>query len=436
MDQSSHLDQPSQRAPATRVACILLWYPLFTQPFIFREVEGLRAHTDLSVYSLYGANLTHCSEEMCAVANSVQRLGVRGLGHILAELAGQILIHPRRFFSLFRRHMLRRWPSLEIFGENLWAFCAGFVLARTFTAQKIDIIYAPWPRGTAQAAWVIHELTGIPFAMTVRGDNLMPADPDLLDKMAACALIRANNRADQVRIEKLGQEKALGKTALVYNSLTLPTQALSLEKEPSAGDVCKLMALGRFDVTKGFDILLAACALLKTWGLSFHLTLGGGGGVAMGLGGLEGQLHKLAHELALDDCVSFPGLISHDKLPDILRRHDIFVAPCVIDPMGRQDGIPNTVIEAMSMGLPVIASSINALPEIVRHEETGLCVPQKDPHALACAIQRLAQERTLAKKLGENAAKLSRTLFDPASNCKTLALQLIAHAQRKTRCAE
>ncbi|MBO4335919.1 MAG: glycosyltransferase family 4 protein [Desulfovibrio sp.] len=425
------MDHPSPSSHRTKVACILLWYPLFTQPFIFREVEGLRQHTDLVVHTLYGANLRHCSEEMRAVTPSVMTMGVKALGRVLLTLLRHGLSHPWRFLALCRRHLGKRWPSLEIFGENLWAFCAGLVLAEVLKDEKVEMIYAPWPRGTAQAAWVVHELTGIPFAMTVRGDNLKPADPDLVEKMAACTLIRANNRADQLRIEQLGQEHALGKTALVYNSLTLPKTSLDAEKptKPQNGP-WRLMALGRFDVTKGFDVLLRACGILRDQGLNFHLTLAGGGGVAMGLGGLEAELRKLTLELGLGDHVSFPGLISHDELPRLLLAHDIFVAPCVVDPMGRQDGIPNTVIEAMSMALPIVASNINALPEVVRHEETGLLVPPKDPKALAQAIRRLCEEPALCRQLGNHAAELARELFDPRKNCQSLANLLIAKAKR------
>lgn len=58
------------------MAYVLLWYPLFTQPFIFREVEGLKEHLPLTVYSLYARNLRHCSTEMRAAADSVRTFGI------------------------------------------------------------------------------------------------------------------------------------------------------------------------------------------------------------------------------------------------------------------------------------------------------------------------------------------------------------------------
>ena len=68
------------------VACILLWYPLFTQPFIFREIEGLKERLPLSVYSLYGRDTRHCSAEMLAQADCVRTFGVKALPGILAEM--------------------------------------------------------------------------------------------------------------------------------------------------------------------------------------------------------------------------------------------------------------------------------------------------------------------------------------------------------------
>lgn len=417
------------------VACILLWYPLFTQPFIFQEVEGLRAHLPVTVYSLYGRHLRHCSAAMLAAAPQTKRLGLRALPTLLRDTARQCLHSPRRFFSLFRRCLCRRWPSWEVFGENLWAFLAGCHLAFRFREDGMDLIYAPWPRGTATAALVASAFSGIPFATTARGDNLEPADPDLTFKLRKALFIRANNAADKARIEALPDARAEGKTHLVHNSLTLPAAAApafaSFHTPP------RLFAIGRFDVTKGFDVLLRACALLRDRGVSFHLTLAGGGGKALGLGGMGDRLTALRRELGLETRVTMPGIISHDALPDLLRAQDIFLAPCVVDAAtGMRDGIPNTVIEAMSFGVPVIATTVNALPEIVRHEQTGLAVPPGDPAALADAVQRLLASPDEARRLASAGFRLAHDMFSPDANARRLADLFIRadgrHADKET----
>ena len=410
-----------QRCP--HVACILLWYPLFTQPFIFQETENLRRRLPLTVYSLYGRHLKHCSAAMQAAAPQTRTLGLRALPLLLRDTLRQCLRSPRRFFRLFRRCFRHRWPTWEMLGENLWAFFAGCHLAFRFREDGMDIIYAPWPRGTATAALVASAFSGIPFATAARGDNLEPADPDLAFKLREALFIRANNAADKERAEAFAGGVARDKTELVYNCLTLRGEATC--PAPLRMPV-RLLALGLFDVTKGFDVLLRACDILAQRGRQFTLTLAGGGH-RFGLGREEKRLQTLRSQLGLENRVQFPGLVSHNELPRLLMAHDIFVAPCVIHPSGRRDGIPNTVIEALSCGMPVVSSNIHALPEVVRNGETGLTVPPNDPEALADAIQWYMEHPDEARRLGRQGQELARKMFDPEANSRRLAEIFAAH---------
>lgn len=415
------------------VAVILLWYPLFTQPFIFREVEQLRRHLPLTVYSLYGQNQRCCSGEMRAAAGATRTLGLRALPRILRELAVQIVTHPRRLGRLFRQALCYRWTSCEALCENIWAFLAGLYLARRFREDGMDMIYAPWPRGTATAARVAAKIAGIPYVLAVRGDNLDPADPDLADKLREALFVRVNNAADKTRTEAFGKGEARDKTHLVYNALTLPGENTCPARLQMP---VRLLALGRFDVTKGFDVLLRACDILAQRGRQFTLTLAGGGGHLLGLGKEEKRLRALCTQLGLENRVQFPGLVSHNELPRLLVAHDIFVAPCVIHASGRRDGIPNTVIEALSCGMPVVSSNIHALPEVVRNGETGLTVPPGDPEALADAIQWFMEHPAEARQMGEQGQQLVRGVFDPEANSRALTELFAANSpRRKPTCA-
>ncbi|MDR2744918.1 MAG: glycosyltransferase family 4 protein [Desulfovibrio sp.] len=420
-DEAAISDMPDiLPAGLPHVAYILLWYPLFTQPFIFREVENLKQRLPVEVYSLYASNLRCCSREMLAVAPTVRTAGMKRLPAFFLEILRCLVTMPKKFCRIFVRSLLRPWRGFEIFAENLWAFYAGVTLGRQLREDGIDMVYAPWPRGTATAAWVAADIAGIPFATSARGDNLEPADPDMGAKFAAALFIRANNAADRERIENFDRKQAKNKVELVYNSLTLAAVAERPRPVLTQNPV-RLLALGRFDVTKGFDVLLRACGILKNNGLDFQMTLAGGGGKIMGLGGMERMLLALRKELDLERHVSMPGLISHDELPAVLLSHDIFAAPCVVHASGRRDGIPNTVIEAFAYGLPVVGTSVNALPEVIRHHETGLLVPPGDAQALADAILWLAGHPAEARILGRNGEALAREMFDPASNCQRLS---------------
>ena len=137
-ETSTQAPRPAFKTGLPHVAYVLLWYPLFTQPFIFREVEGLKGLLPLSVYSLYGPNLRHCSNEMRAVAGETQTYGIRSLGRMLGESLRQALLHPLRTGRLFRKAIFRHWRSWETLGENLWAFCAGMYLGRLFQESGIE----------------------------------------------------------------------------------------------------------------------------------------------------------------------------------------------------------------------------------------------------------------------------------------------------------
>ena len=411
--------EDAQRPVASmpHVAYVLLWYPVFTQPFIFREVEGLKkAGVPLTVYSLYGRSTRKCSDAMRAVVRQTLSFGMPAMGRFFLALLRQLFVRPRDMLGLMREMLFRPWLHLESAAETLWGFLAGIYFARLFVEAGIDLIHAPWPRGAATAAWAASRLSGIPFSLAARGDNLDPAEPDLLDKMEQCLFIRANNQADRARMQRMLAPASRGKIDLVYNSLTLrPAQCLSVRLTQPV----RLLAVGRFSVTKGFTYLLKACKILKDKNFPFKLTLIGGGGLAAG-GYLGPQLARMRATLDLEEQVRMPGLVSHNELPTLLETHDIFVAPCVIAPSGERDGIPNVIIEAMAFGLPVISTEVNAIPEIVRNGETGMTVPQRDAPALAEAVLSMSAQPEEARRMAANGRKLALALFDEASNIRKL----------------
>ena len=404
-------------ASMPHVAYVLLWYPVFTQPFIFREVEGLKkSGVPLTVYSLYGRALRKCSDEMQAAACQTRSFGIRALGRFLFAFLRRLFSQPGVTFGLMREMLCRRWLNMESAAEVFWGFLAGIYFARLFVEAGIDLIHAPWPRGSATAAWVASRLSGIPFSLTARGDNLDPAEPDLLDKMEQCLFIRANNQADKARMQHMLSPASREKVDLVYNSLTLRAEhCQTVRLMPPV----RLLAVGRFSATKGFEYLLEACKILKDNDFYFILTLIGGGGLSTG-GYLGPQLTRMRTALGLEEQVRMPGLVSHDELPKLLDAHDIFVAPCVIAPNGERDGIPNVIIEAMAFGLPVISTRVNAIPEIVRHGETGITVPQRDAAALAEAVVYMHAHPDEARVMAINGRKLALEIFDEASNIHKL----------------
>lgn len=389
-----------------KTAYVLLWFPKPSETFVFREVVNLRRMgMPLEVFSLYGALNEDMSLEMREVSETVERLGVPGLKHIPANLAYWLKNHREETLRLLREVPFRRWRGLEKSGENLWAAMCGVTLARRFVEKGIEHIHAPWASGPATAAWVASRLTGIPFSFTARAWDIYPPDAILEDKLREALFIRSETRRNiDYLVEFCGGDA--GKIYLTYNGvpLTAHREAPVTMKPPY-----KLLALGRFVGKKGYNFLLRSCKLLADSGLDFHLTLAGDGP-------LMAYLKRLASQLEISDRVSFPGFVTYDGVSDLFCETDLLVMPSVVHASGDRDGIPTVIMEALMHRVPVIATDVSGISEVIEDGITGLLIPEKDASAIAAAVKRMTGDRSSALLQAERGRARVREQFDPETN--------------------
>lgn len=391
-----------------RTAYVLLWFPKPSETFVFREVVNLRkAGLPLKVFTLYGELTRALSDEMSAASADVERLGVRQFGRALAGVFYWLRRDWKRAVALSREVLWRRWRGLEKTGESLWAFFCAFHLARRFEEERIEHIHAPWAGGPATAAWVASRLTGIPFSFTCRAWDIYPPDSVLPDKLRDAAFVRSETQANIKHLAATcGADTS--KMHVTYNGVPLTAHA---EAAVAMKPPYRLLAMGRFVGKKGYDFLLRACKQLADDGVDFHLTLAGDGPRAL-------QLKRLAHNLGLEERVSFPGFVSYDRVPELFRAADIFIMPSVVHASGDRDGIPTVILEALTHRVPVVATGISGIPELVEDGVSGLLIPEKDPAAIARAVKRHAGDRASALAMAERGRDKVRDLFDPERNHK------------------
>lgn len=157
-------------------------------------------------------------------------------------------------------------------------------------------------------------------------------------------------------------------------------------------DIC---AVGRLTKQKGYDILLQAYSLFRETHPTHHLHI-------YGEGGLRESIEQLIDELNLQEAVTL-----HGSVPNVMfqvQSAGMFVLP------SRFEGMPNALMEAMACGLPCIAADCDFGPaELIIDGENGLLVPTEDPTALAEAMSRLADDKTLAQTLSKNALRIRHT---------------------------
>jgi len=388
-----------------RLAYILLWFPEPSQTFVLNEVNTLvRLGLDVRVYTLFGPRPAGRVAGMGPAAAPVRHLGTASLGTLLHDLFA-LRGDGARTAAFLRQVLIRRWRHPVTAGEALWAALAGVHLARSFRRDAIHHIHAPWADGPATAAWVASRLSGIPFSFSARAYDLHPPDGALLEKMAAAAFVRTNTRSNLRYLAHLAPDAA-SKLVNIYNGVPLAPRAAPA---PPPGSPFRLLALGRLVAKKGFPVLLAACRRLAEMKVDFHLTLAGAGPQRR-------HLAALVENYRLGDRVTMPGFIPHREVPELFARTDLLVMPSVIAPSGDRDGIPNVVLEALAHELPVVASAVSGLPEVILAGETGWLVPPGDPEALAAAIMAALQDPAEARRRARAGLDLVAREFDSTKN--------------------
>ena len=401
----------TMKAPKT--AYVLLWFPEPTETFLFREVLGLwRLGLDLDVYTIYGPlRGERLTPEMRALERPIHRLGIRALPGVLLDNLFWWFRAPSACANLWKKIVFRRWKGLEKGGENLIAFLYSFRLARLFQKNGIRHVHAPWASGPATAAWCAAGLLGIPFSFTGRAWDIHPPDGALEDKIRDAAFVRCNTRTNVGYLRELA---ALSpddeKIRLAYNGISLSAKK---DAPVSMRPPYKLMALGRFVGKKGFEYLIRACHILRERGLDLELTMAGAGPKGT-------SLKRLTVGLGLGDAVRFPGFVPHDEVARLYAISDLFVMPSVIDTSGDRDGIPNVIMEALAHRLPVVATDVSGIAEVIEHGVTGALVPQRDALALADAIQAMLEDREGAIAMAEAGRKRVLRMFDPDRNYQAI----------------
>jgi glycosyltransferase involved in cell wall biosynthesis len=166
----------------------------------------------------------------------------------------------------------------------------------------------------------------------------------------------------------------------------------------AAEDEFLFMTVANLRPEKGYDVLLDAARAIADDGLPIRIA-------AVGRGPMSTSLHSRHVELALGDRFQFLG--QRDDVLALLAGADAFVLA------SRQEGLPVALMEATSVGLPIVATSVGGVPQMLEHDRDALLVPPGDSGALADAMTRLASDRELRDRLGRQ-AKLRSSMFDIA----------------------
>lgn len=166
----------------------------------------------------------------------------------------------------------------------------------------------------------------------------------------------------------------------------------------------RIVGVGRLVPLKGYRHLVEAMPKIRETFPGASLTLVGNGPEREGL-------ERLAVTLGVEGAVTFAGEVPHNEVPGILYEHNLFVLPAVVTETGETEGLGTVMLEAMAARLPVAASDVGGIPDVVEHEVTGLLFSPGNPDTVGDAVIRLISDDGLRGRVVAEAGKRVRERF-------------------------
>jgi glycosyltransferase involved in cell wall biosynthesis len=391
-------------------------FPKLTETFVLYEMLALEAlGFEISIYPLLRQHegVTHAEvERLMHRATYLPFVSLR----ILAAQLHHLRRRPRAYLSTLALLVRANLGSANYLGGAVAIFPKVAYLARLAAAEGIDHIHCHFSSHPAAAGFILHRLTGIPFSFTAHGSDLHVDRHMLREKVAEAAFVVAiSDYNRRLILDHCGEQQA-DKVFVVHSGVDTDVfRPGASSDERSSRPV--IACIGRYIEVKGQTHLIEACRIVAGRNVDFECHL-------IGEGPDRERLERQVASAGLREKVHLVAPMSRDRIAELLRSVDILVAPSVPTSDGRREGIPVVLMEAMASRLPVVASRISGIPELVEDGQNGFLTPPGDTAALADAIESLCTAPELRQLLGAAGRQKVLESFDLRRTAERLA-QLI-----------
>jgi len=395
-----------------KVAYVMSRFPKLTETFVLYEILAHRAAgLEVEVYPLLRQRTGVMHPEAGAVVDGAHYLPFVSIAIVRTQLR-LLFTQPRTYLSTLWAVLRGTWGSFNFLVGAAAVFPKVVHAGQLMKASGVGHVHCHFANHPALAGYVIHRLTGIPYSFTAHGSDLHVDRHMLCEKVAEAAFVVPISKYNRELIVAECGGRWSGKLHVIHCGVD--TEVFRpLDGEPEGDHPLRIICIGTLHEVKGQRYLIDACRLLAEEKVEFECRLIGDGEDRASLG-------RQIRDAQLGGSVFLEGNLTRGEIAVRLRSADVLVAPSVPTRSGKREGIPVVLMEAMSAGLPVIASRISGIPELVDDGRSGLLAPPRDARALAAALRRLHDEPRIRQRLGSTGRAKVRRDFDIHRNAALL----------------
>jgi glycosyltransferase involved in cell wall biosynthesis len=398
---------------ALRLVYIIGTFPAFSTTFIDREIKSLRRQgVTLQIVAIRRPTSDQpLSKDQLALQKSVIYLLPANLVEFLVANLLFILFRPGVYLQTLFYLLSRPHPNLKRWAMTLLHFAEGVYAAHLLRHRHFDQLHAHFIDRAAVVALVVSRLLEVPYSLTAHANDIYAGPVLLQEKLQNAKFVTTCTGYNYNYLKQSLGHILNGKLHLAYHGLDLANYYPP--ETPAQRTPPLIFSVGRLTEKKGYIYLIKACRLLKDRGYQFDCQI-------VGSGPLQEELQAQIETHGLADTMTLCGALPHEAVVDRYREATLFVLPCIVAQDGDRDGIPNVLIEAMAMGLPVVSTDHSGIPELIEHNATGLLVPPNQVEPLAKALTRLLDQPDLRAELATQGRKKVRDQFEVEQNVRCL----------------
>jgi colanic acid/amylovoran biosynthesis glycosyltransferase len=393
-----------------RIAYLMSRFPKITETFILYEIVELeRRGMQVEIFPLLREREPVSHPEARTLTERAHFARWASVPVILAQLYW-LLRRPLAYLDAWRRALAGNLGSPKFLLRALATVPMAAWFARRMVELGTEHIHAHWATHPTLAAYVAHRLTGLPYSFTAHAHDIYVERPMLAEKLRAADFVVTISEYNRRLLADLYGELA-AKVQVIHCGVD--SAVFQPRQKAAAGETPLLLCVASLEDYKGHAYLIKACARLRDSGRRFRCLL-------VGDGELRPAIEARIARLGLQDVVVLLGRQPRERVSELLAEADVLVLPSVTTESGKQEGIPVALMEALACEVPVVATAISGIPELVIDGATGLLVPQRDAAALAGALARLCDNPEFGRRLAANGRALVLQEFDLIENTARL----------------